>query len=62
VLLAAGAALTCFYMVTELLSWKATRASEIKASLVVRDLYRKLHARTKPLLDLAIRQKHTAGN
>lgn len=55
-LVASGAALAVLYLVAELVSWRKVRASEIKAGLVLRELYKKLHAstsklheRTKPL-------------
>ena len=49
-LLAAGAGVTLLYLLSELMSWQTIKAGEASASLVVRDLYKKLHARTKPYL------------
>jgi hypothetical protein len=46
---AAGVALTCLYMVSEFLSWKAVRASDQSAVLILRDLYKKLHATGRSL-------------
>ena len=48
---AAGLALTLLYLLSEFLSWQTIRAAEVKAALVLRDLYKRLHARTKPYLE-----------
>jgi hypothetical protein len=48
-LVAGGAALAALYIVSELVSWRRLRASDIKAGLVLREIYKKLHERTKPL-------------
>ena len=50
-LLAAGASLTLLYLLSELMSWQTIKAGEVRASLVLKELYKKLHARTKPYLD-----------
>jgi len=34
-----------------LMSWQTIKAGEVRASLVLKELYKKLHARTKPYLD-----------
>jgi hypothetical protein len=57
VLVAGGVALTCFYMVAEYLSWQTVKASDAKAGIVLRELYRKLHLKTKPYIARAIRRK-----
>jgi hypothetical protein len=54
---AGGVALTCFYMVVEYLSWQTVKASDLKAGLALRELYRKLHSKTKPYFARAIRRK-----
>jgi hypothetical protein len=43
-----GITFTCLYMILEFRSWQAIRASDHKAGLMLRDLYKKLHSRTKP--------------
>jgi|HubBroStandDraft_5_1064220.scaffolds.fasta_scaffold362445_2 hypothetical protein len=48
-LVAFGTALTVLYLVTELVSWRLFRASEIKTGMLMRELYKKLHGRTKLL-------------
>jgi hypothetical protein len=57
VLVASGVALTCFYLVAEYLSWQTVKASDLKAGIVLRELYKKLHSKTKPYLVRAIRRK-----
>jgi hypothetical protein len=57
ILVASGAALTCFYLVAEYMSWQTVKASDLKAGIVLRELYRKLHSKTKPYLVRAIRRK-----
>lgn len=49
-LVVVGVAFTVAYLVSELVSWRGLRASEKKAALIVRDLYTKLHARTRPFI------------
>jgi hypothetical protein len=48
-LVAGGAALAVLYLVAELVSWRKLRESEVKAGLMLRDLYKKLHASTSKL-------------
>jgi hypothetical protein len=43
-----GAGLTCFYLVCECWSWKVIKAADLKAMLDVREMYKKLHASTRP--------------
>jgi hypothetical protein len=57
-LVAAGGGLTLLYLVAELLSWQMIKAAEVRAGMVLRDLYKKLHAsgtklhaRSRPYLD-----------
>jgi hypothetical protein len=57
VLVAGGVALTCFYLVAEYLSWQTVKASDAKAGIVLRELYKKLHLKTKPYIVRAIRGK-----
>jgi hypothetical protein len=57
VLVASGVAVTCFYMVAEYLSWQTVKASDLKAGIVLRELYKKLHSKTKPYIVRAIRRK-----
>lgn len=57
VLMACGVALTCFYLVAEFLSWQTVKASDLKAGIVLKELYRKLHSKTKPYIARAIRRK-----
>jgi hypothetical protein len=51
-----GVALTCLYMAAELMSWKTTKASDLRAGLVVGELYKKLHSKAQPLVRV-IRRK-----
>ena len=62
-----GVALTCFYMVTEFLSWRTKRAFDVKSGLILRDLYKKLnasgtklHAKTIPYVARVMRRSHRA--
>jgi hypothetical protein len=57
VMAVSGAALTCFYIVAECLSWKTVKAADLRSKLNLRELYKKLHAATKPLVNRAIRRK-----
>jgi len=43
-----GVALTLFYIVAECLSWRTVKAAENRAMFEIRELYKKLHAATKP--------------
>ena len=56
-LVAAGVGLTFCYLVAELLSWRFIRASDQRAGVVLRELYKKLHARTKPYVARVVRRK-----
>jgi hypothetical protein len=55
--LTSGVALTCFYMVDEYLSWQSLKASDTKAKLDLRELYKKVQSATKPYIVRAIRRK-----
>jgi hypothetical protein len=57
ILVGCGVALTCFYIVSEYLSWQTVKASDIKAGLLLRELYKKLHSKTKPYIVRAIGRK-----
>ncbi len=56
VIVAAGVALTCLYMAAELMSWQTIKASDLRAGLVARELYKKLHSKAQPLVRV-IRRK-----
>jgi hypothetical protein len=43
-----GAALTCFYILAECLSWRTVKDADHKAMREIRELYKKLHSPTKP--------------
>lgn len=43
-----GAALTCFYLIAECLSWRTVKDADHRAMLDLRELYKKLHSATKP--------------
>jgi hypothetical protein len=53
----AGFGLTCCYLVSEVLSWQTLKAADTRALLGVRQLYKRLHSATKPLLTRAIHRK-----
>ena len=57
VIAVSGAALTCFYIVAECLSWKTVKAADLRARLDLREMYKKLHAATKPFVNRAMRRK-----
>lgn len=57
VVLTSGAALTCFYLIAEYFSWQSIKAFDLKAMLDLRELYKKVHASTKPYIARAIRRK-----
>lgn len=48
VVLVIGAALTCFYIVAECLSWRTVKDADHKAMHEIRELYKKIHSATKP--------------
>ena len=48
VMVIGGAGLTLFYIVAECLSWRTVKAAENRAMSELRELYKKLHAATKP--------------
>jgi hypothetical protein len=50
-LVALGAALTVLYLVSEFMSWQTIKNAEVQTSLMLREMYKKLHARTKPFLE-----------
>lgn len=52
-----GSALTCIYLIAECLSWRTAKASDHKAGLAVRELYKKLHSKTKPYFVRGSRRK-----
>lgn len=48
VVVLAGVALTLIYIIAECRSWRTVKAAERKAMSELRELYKKLHAATKP--------------
>jgi hypothetical protein len=48
VIVLSGVALTLFYIVAECLSWRTVKAADNRAMSEIRELYKKLHAATKP--------------
>jgi hypothetical protein len=64
-----GVALTVLYLFAELVSWQKIRAAELRAGLVLRELYKKLHAsgtrlhaRTRPYLDRRKKIRQTSSD
>jgi hypothetical protein len=57
VLVASGVALTCLYLVAEYLSWQTVKASDLKARILLLELYKKLHSKTGTYIARAIRRK-----
>jgi len=57
IVLTSGVALTCVYMVDEYLSWQSVKASDIRARLHLRELYKKVQLATKPYIVRGIRRK-----
>jgi hypothetical protein len=51
-----GAALTCCYLIAEFVSWQAIKALDLKAMLDLRELYKRVHSATKPIVR-AMRRK-----
>jgi hypothetical protein len=43
-----GVALTCFYILAECLSWRTVKDADHRAMREIRELYRKMHATSKP--------------
>jgi hypothetical protein len=50
-IVAGGVALTVLYLISEFMSWQLIKNAEARAGLVLREMYKKLHARTKPYLE-----------
>jgi hypothetical protein len=48
VVVLAGIGLTLIYIVAECRSWRTVKAAEYRAMSELRELYKKLHAATKP--------------
>lgn len=44
-----GAALTCFYLVAECLSWRTIKDADHKAMGELRELYKKIYSAARPL-------------
>jgi hypothetical protein len=43
-----GGAVTCFYIVAECLSWRTVKDADHRAMREIRELYKMIHATTKP--------------
>ena len=43
-----GVAVTCFYILAECLSWRTVKDADHRAMREIRELYKKLHATSKP--------------
>jgi hypothetical protein len=43
-----GFALTCFYILAECLSWRTVKDADHRAMREIRELYKKIHATSKP--------------
>ena len=56
-LVASGVGLTSCYLIAELWSWRVIRASDQRAGVVLREIYKKFHARTKPYMARVVRRK-----
>jgi hypothetical protein len=50
VVILGGFALTCWYMASEVISFKALKALDLAMLLGAKELYKKLHSVAKPLL------------
>jgi hypothetical protein len=51
VVIVAGAALTVWYVASEVVSFKALKAMDVALLLSARALYKRVHSVTKPLLE-----------
>jgi hypothetical protein len=54
-----GMGLTCFYLLNEFLLWQTIQAANRRGVIQARELYRKLHTATKPMV-LALRRRTPA--
>lgn len=43
-----GVALTCLYILAECLSWRTVKDADHRAMREIRELYKKIHATSKP--------------
>jgi hypothetical protein len=43
-----GVAVTCFYILAECLSWRTVKDADHRAMREIRELYKKIHATSKP--------------
>jgi hypothetical protein len=43
-----GVALTCFYILAECLSWRTVKDADHRAMREIRELYKRIHATSKP--------------
>jgi hypothetical protein len=57
IIVVCGVALTCAYIVAECLSWKTVKDSDRRAGLALREMYKKLHSKTKPYFARVIRRR-----
>jgi multisubunit Na+/H+ antiporter MnhG subunit len=45
-----GLVMSSCYLIAECLSWRSRQAAETKGLLLLRDLYKRMHSATKPLI------------
>jgi hypothetical protein len=57
IIVVCGVALTCVYIVAEWLSWKTVKDSDHRTMLALREMYKKLHSKTRPYLVRVIRRR-----
>ena len=50
VVVVSGLVMSSCYIVAECLSWRSRQATETKAILLLRDLHKRIHSVTKPLI------------
>jgi hypothetical protein len=49
-LILSGFVMSSSYIVAECLSWRSGKAADVKALLLLRDLYKRVHSVTRPLI------------
>jgi hypothetical protein len=50
VVVVSGLVMSSCYIVAECLSWRSRQAAEIKAIVLLRELHKRIHSVTKPLI------------
>jgi hypothetical protein len=50
VIVVLGMGLTCLYLINEFLLWQTIRAANHRGLIQARELYKKLHSATKPIV------------